>query len=985
MKPVIENFQSMAAISRNNRKQKGIKMKTNNQRAFAVNGIKLISAGLALTTGVILTQPAMAAAYPDPVNLGTTSNFMILAYSAVSTDGGAGIITGDVGLSPTAGSAITFLTAAQVNGTIYVVSTGPAGSVIDVARLSAATADLTTAYNDAKDRSLNSISKSGEIGGETLAPGLYTSLSSLQITGILTLDAGGDPNAVWIFQMPSSTLTTADGGADDPHSQVVLAGGAQSRNIFWQVGSSATLGTYSIFKGTILADASVTMGTGSSIEGRALARTGAVTFNVKGGASGSLPPLLSNQVITNFIPTNSSVFAGTTKVGLSAQASSSLPVTFTVKSGPSTAIGAITGGTNLAFAATGSVSIVASQAGNASYAAAPNVTNTYTIIPPLSAEPGWLEIQVTPISGSWRLTAPAGYTGRTTGTGNLAAVSAVVGAYGITYGALSGYMLPTNNNQAQAVIAGDTSLFAGVYRQVSTNIAPPVLTATEGTYTNKVRISWPSVSDVTGYEIWKSQTNNINTAVLIVETPGLLYDDVDVVPLRSYYYWGLSKTATQVSPMSLVAMGYASLTPNPNTVADITASDMVFLPVNVTNMTTAGTVSFRLGNIGPYTLNSAEVAFDFRIGSNNTAMVLLGTAQRAFSLTAGQEQLVILTAQEKLNLVVPATLSGVKQVQVTVRHASTLYDPNLANNKTTAAGMVLVRAAGVNSPGRSFNDYDGDGKADVAVYNESMRRWFVALSGVQFSSWLDVDAGCANLRPAPGDYEGDGITDMAVYCRLNSWWTALLSSTGQIKSGPFFFGADFTAAQCDFDGDSMTDPVAYRETDGTWYGAASSEEYTAMEMFFGLIRYQAVFADYDGDRFADPAFYNRTTGLWVIDQSGNRYQSVTGLFGGIGYLPASADYDGDGLVDPAIYKPSTAELQVLLSSSLATQGHYTWLNGFLGSVGGVPMPADYDGDGLADPAVYHQDTGLWELYLSANDYQEISGYFGGPTYQPVTE
>ena len=539
MKHVLETFQTTREIARNISKQKKITMETNYQRAFAVNGIKRISAGLGLVAGMILTQPVMADS-PAPINLASCSNFAILAYSTVTTTGG-GIINGDVGLYPAGSQQIP---PSQINGRIF-----NGGAIAQQAQN-----DLTAAYLDAAGRDVNRTTISGNIGGQTLVPGLYWSSSSLQITGDLTLNAGGDSNAVWIFQM-GSTLTTAAGAADAPHSQVILTGGAQAKNIFWQVGSSATLGTYSIFKGTIMAQASVTMGNYSVCDGRALARTGAVTFN---GNSGSLPDKWS-QVITNFIPINGSVFAGTNVVGLSAQASpSDLPVSFTVKSGP----GKILGNTNLVFAGTGLVRIVASQAGNASYFLAPSVTNTFTVIPPLSTAPGGLEINVTPETGSWRLTAPAGYTGATTGTGNLAPASAAVGEYAIAYGALSGYILPTNNNQAQVVIAGVTSLFAGVYRPISTDLAPPVVTATKGTYANKVQISWQSVPGVVSYEIWKSQANDVNTAVRIAEvlnygTEIFQYDDSDVVPVSSYYYWGLSKKATQVSPMSSVAMGYA--------------------------------------------------------------------------------------------------------------------------------------------------------------------------------------------------------------------------------------------------------------------------------------------------------------------------------------------------------------------------------------------------------------------------------------------
>jgi hypothetical protein len=133
--------------------------------------------------------------------------------------------------------------------------------------------DLSLAYLDAAGRTVGSIGVAGNLGGQTLTPGLYTSTSSLEISsGNLTLDAQGDANAVFIFQM-GSTLTTTSG------RQVILSGGAKAANIYWVVGSSATLGTTSIFEGNILALASITLTTGAAVEGRALALTGAVTLD----------------------------------------------------------------------------------------------------------------------------------------------------------------------------------------------------------------------------------------------------------------------------------------------------------------------------------------------------------------------------------------------------------------------------------------------------------------------------------------------------------------------------------------------------------------------------------------------------------------------------------------------------------------------------------------------------------------------------------
>ncbi|HET9253219.1 MAG TPA: ice-binding family protein [Candidatus Eisenbacteria bacterium] len=193
------------------------------------------------------------------VDLGGAGAFAILAGSTV-TSTGATVLTGDLGVSP--GTAVTGFPPGTLTGVIH-----PG----DVTSATAMT-DLTTAYNDAAGRTLAPVTVAGNLGGLTLPPGLYKSTSSLSISsGDLTLDAQGDADAVFIFQM-ASTLTTTSGRA------VILAGGAKASNVFWQVGSSATLGTTSAFKGTLMADQSITLNTGATLEGRALARIGAVTL-----------------------------------------------------------------------------------------------------------------------------------------------------------------------------------------------------------------------------------------------------------------------------------------------------------------------------------------------------------------------------------------------------------------------------------------------------------------------------------------------------------------------------------------------------------------------------------------------------------------------------------------------------------------------------------------------------------------------------------
>jgi hypothetical protein len=192
--------------------------------------------------------------------MGSASNLAVLAGSTV-TSTGATSVTGDLGVSP--GAAVTGFPPGILVGSMHAGDLPAAQAV----------ADLTTGYNDAAARTLCAVTVAGNLGGQTLVAGLYKSTSSLEITsGDLTLDARGDPHAVFIFQM-ASTLTTSSG------RQVILAGGARPGNVFWQVGSSATLGTGSIFQGTILADQAITLGTGAKLNGRALARIAAVSLD----------------------------------------------------------------------------------------------------------------------------------------------------------------------------------------------------------------------------------------------------------------------------------------------------------------------------------------------------------------------------------------------------------------------------------------------------------------------------------------------------------------------------------------------------------------------------------------------------------------------------------------------------------------------------------------------------------------------------------
>ncbi len=212
----------------------------------------------ALTSLMALTMFAGQALAAQPqVGLGAADNFAVLAGSAV-TNTGPSTINGDLGLSP--GTAITGFPPGTVNGVVHATD-AVAGQ---------AQSDLTTAYNDAAGR-IPANAVAADLGGQTLVAGVYKSASSLGLTGTLTLDAQGDANAVFVFQA-GSALTTASG------SRVTLVNGAQPCNVFWQIGSSATLGSGSNFTGTLLALTSISLNDSVTVAGRALARNGAVTL-----------------------------------------------------------------------------------------------------------------------------------------------------------------------------------------------------------------------------------------------------------------------------------------------------------------------------------------------------------------------------------------------------------------------------------------------------------------------------------------------------------------------------------------------------------------------------------------------------------------------------------------------------------------------------------------------------------------------------------
>jgi type VI secretion system secreted protein VgrG len=216
-----------------------------------------LGVNVGLATLLFAASPASAQTAPS---LGSAQTFAVLGGSTV-TNTGPTVVTGDLGVSP--GSAVTgFPPGLVVSGTTHSA---------DATALAAQTS-VTTAYNSLASQACTQDLTGQDLGGKTLTPGVYCFSTSAQLTGTLTLNAQGNPASVFIFKI-GSTITTASG------SSVAVINGGSACSVFWQVGSSATLGTTTSFTGNILALTSITLNTGAGMSGRALARNGAVTLD----------------------------------------------------------------------------------------------------------------------------------------------------------------------------------------------------------------------------------------------------------------------------------------------------------------------------------------------------------------------------------------------------------------------------------------------------------------------------------------------------------------------------------------------------------------------------------------------------------------------------------------------------------------------------------------------------------------------------------
>ncbi|HEY0459168.1 MAG TPA: FG-GAP-like repeat-containing protein [Pyrinomonadaceae bacterium] len=373
--------------------------------------------------------------------------------------------------------------------------------------------------------------------------------------------------------------------------------------------------------------------------------------------------------------------------------------------------------------------------------------------------------------------------------------------------------------------------------------------------------------------------------------------------------------------------------------------------------------------VQPLFINSAVVGLE--VQSDNKIIVtgnfnVVGAAPKLGLARFNADGSLDLTFNPSINNALPST-SGALDV-----YLQTDGKILVGGEFTKMNGVSHVRIARLlnsTAPPRTLFDFDGDGKADIAVFRTN--RWFILRS-----SDLQIDQpffGLPDDIAAPADFDGDGKTDLGIFRpSTGDWWYQSSINNAQIQ---VHWGQSGDVPRpSDFDGDGKSDFVVYRPSNNAWYRLGSTGATSILA--FGTAGDNPLIGDFDGDGKSDVAIYRPSTGDWWYASSING-QFISVHWGASGDIPAPGDYDGDGKTDFAVFRPSQGGWYILNSSN----GSATTLS--FGLNGDKPVPADYDGDGRWDIAVFRpsNNTCTWYLLQSTNGFGAVQ--FGLSVDVPV--
>ena len=282
------------------------------------------------------------------------------------------------------------------------------------------------------------------------------------------------------------------------------------------------------------------------------------------------------------------------------------------------------------------------------------------------------------------------------------------------------------------------------------------------------------------------------------------------------------------------------------------------------------------------------------------------------------------------------------------------------NTEITRSYVARLKNLEQSSTRRTPFDFDGNGQADLAVFNQTSGVW--SILGNKTEQTITAQFGSSGDVVVPADYDNDGITDIAVYRPSEGNWYLLQSSAGFAVRR--WGVAEDKPVPGDYDGDGKIDIAVWRPSNGIWYVLQSSNNQLAAVQFGKAGDTVLPGADFDGDGRTDFAVYRPSDGVWYWLASGSNNQFKAVQFGTNNDIPTVGDYNGDGKTDLVVFRPSNGVWYQYLSTPT---GDYAFNAAQFGLNGDVPVPADYDGDGKTDIAVRRGN--VWYLLLSAQGYK----------------